>query len=127
MPSASSLFSAVFGFRKVVLEIFSELNATKTEVPIFPGFQVLIDRMRASKVNMEHLNPSLSFIRGVDSRFTTTKKIVLMSPESQKMNIAELAGGAFARVGLPRLANRCIRPPPTGAKAQFSTSVWYFR
>ena len=55
-------------------------------------FQVLIDRMRASKVNMEHLNPSLSFIRGVDSRFTTTKKIVLMSPESQKMNIAELAG-----------------------------------
>ena len=45
-----------------------------------------------SKVNMEHSNPSLSFIRGVDSRFTTTKKIVLMSPESQKMNIAELAG-----------------------------------
>ena len=55
-------------------------------------FQVLIDRMRASKGNMEHLNPSLSFIRGVDSCFTTTKKIVLMSPESQKMNIAELAG-----------------------------------
>ena len=37
MPSASSLFSAVFGFRKVVLEIFSELDTTKTEVPIFPG------------------------------------------------------------------------------------------
>ena len=36
MPSASSLFSAVFGFRKVVLEIFSELDTTKTEVPIFP-------------------------------------------------------------------------------------------
>ena len=37
MPSASSLFSAVFGFRKVVLEIFSELDATKTKVPIFPA------------------------------------------------------------------------------------------
>ena len=30
-------------------------------------FQTLIDRMHASKVNMDHLNPSLSFIRGVDS------------------------------------------------------------
>ena len=37
MPSVSSLFSAVLGFGKVVLEIFSELDATKTEVPIFPG------------------------------------------------------------------------------------------
>ena len=37
MPSASSLFSAVFSFRKVVLEIFSELDTTKIEVPIFPG------------------------------------------------------------------------------------------
>ena len=37
MPSASSLFSAVFSFRKVILEIFSELDPTKTEVPIFPG------------------------------------------------------------------------------------------
>ena len=35
--SASSPFSAVFGFRKVVLEIFSELDTAKTEVPIFPG------------------------------------------------------------------------------------------
>ena len=34
--SASSLFSAVFGFRKVVKEIFSELHETKTQVPIFP-------------------------------------------------------------------------------------------
>ena len=34
-PSASSLFSAIFGFRKVVLEIFSELDTAKTEVPIF--------------------------------------------------------------------------------------------
>ena len=37
MPSASSLFSVVFGFRKVVMEIFSELDTTKTEIPIFPG------------------------------------------------------------------------------------------
>ena len=35
--SASSLFSAVFGFRKVTQEIFSELDETKAEVPIFPG------------------------------------------------------------------------------------------
>ena len=34
--SASSLFSAVFGFRKVLLQIFSELHETKGQVPIFP-------------------------------------------------------------------------------------------
>ena len=34
--SASSLFSAVFSFRKVVLEIFSELDTANTKVPIFP-------------------------------------------------------------------------------------------
>ena len=37
MPSASSLFSAVFRFRKVVKETFSELDPTNPEVPIFPG------------------------------------------------------------------------------------------
>ena len=35
--SASSLFSAVFGFRKVLLRIFSELHETKGHVPIFPA------------------------------------------------------------------------------------------
>src|SRR6266567_9235034 len=35
--SASSLFSAVFSFRKVTQEIFSELGETKAETPIFPG------------------------------------------------------------------------------------------
>ena len=35
--SASSLFSAVFGFRKAVKEIFSELHETKAKTPIFPG------------------------------------------------------------------------------------------
>jgi len=35
--SASSLFLAVFGFRKVTQEIFSELDETKAETPIFPG------------------------------------------------------------------------------------------
>src|SRR6266480_1370280 len=34
---ASSLFSAFFGFRKVTQEIFSELDETKAETPIFPG------------------------------------------------------------------------------------------
>ena len=41
--SASSLFSAVFGFRKLLLEIFSELHETKGQVPIFPA------RTRSSK------------------------------------------------------------------------------
>ena len=35
--SVSSLFSAVFGFRKAVKEIFSELHETKANTPIFPG------------------------------------------------------------------------------------------
>ena len=34
--SASCLFSAVFGFRKVIKEIFSELDETKSHAPIFP-------------------------------------------------------------------------------------------
>src|SRR6266699_1599508 len=34
--SASSLLSVVFGFRKVTKEIFSELDETKAETPIFP-------------------------------------------------------------------------------------------
>src|SRR6266576_3887212 len=33
---ASSLLSAIFGFRKVTQEIFSELDETKAETPIFP-------------------------------------------------------------------------------------------
>ena len=35
MPQYQFLFSAVFGFRKVTQEIFSELDVTKAEVPIF--------------------------------------------------------------------------------------------
>ena len=35
MPQCQFLFSAVFGFRKVVLEIFSELDETKAQPPIF--------------------------------------------------------------------------------------------
>ena len=35
MPQCQFLFSAVFGFRKVTQEIFSELDNSKTEVPIF--------------------------------------------------------------------------------------------
>ena len=34
--SASSLFSAIFGFRKAVKEIFSELHETKANIPIIP-------------------------------------------------------------------------------------------
>ena len=35
MPQCQFLFYAVFGFRKVTQEIFSELNVTKANVPIF--------------------------------------------------------------------------------------------
>ena len=35
MPRCQFLFSAVFGFRKVAQEIFSELDVTKANVPIF--------------------------------------------------------------------------------------------
>ena len=36
MPQCQFLFSAVFGFRKAVLEIFSESDETKSHMPIFP-------------------------------------------------------------------------------------------
>ena len=35
MPQCQFLFSAVFGFRKVTQEIFSELDVTKANVSIF--------------------------------------------------------------------------------------------
>ena len=35
MPQCQFLFCAVFGFRKVTQEIFSELDVTKTKVPSF--------------------------------------------------------------------------------------------
>ena len=35
MPQCQFLFSAVFGFRKITQEIFSELDVTKANVPIF--------------------------------------------------------------------------------------------
>jgi len=37
MPQCQFLFSAVFGFRKTVLEIFSESDETKSQMPIFPA------------------------------------------------------------------------------------------
>lgn len=55
-------------------------------------FQRFIDTMKGARVNMEHLNPSLSFIRGVDFRFSTTKCIVLMSADAQNLSVVELAG-----------------------------------
>ena len=36
MPQCQFLFSAIFGFRKVTQEIFSELDNSKAKVPIFP-------------------------------------------------------------------------------------------
>ena len=36
MPQCQFLFSAVFGFRKAVLKIFSESDETKSQMPIFP-------------------------------------------------------------------------------------------
>ena len=37
MPQCQFHVSAVFGFRKVIKEIFSELHETKANIPIFPG------------------------------------------------------------------------------------------
>ena len=36
MPQCQFLFSAIFGFKKAVLQISSELDETKCHVPIFP-------------------------------------------------------------------------------------------
>ena len=53
--SASSLFSAVFGFRKVTQEIFSELDETKAETPIFPGtFQSTEEALQPDQEVVSH-------------------------------------------------------------------------
>src|SRR6266480_97499 len=59
--SASFLFSAVFGFRKVTQEIFSELDETKAETPIFPGtFQ---STKEALQPDQEVVSPPLGAAR----------------------------------------------------------------
>lgn len=47
--------------------------------------------MKAANVDMEKVDISLPFIHGVDSRFTTSKRIMLMSKEAQSLSLAELA------------------------------------
>ena len=55
-------------------------------------FQILCDKMKASGIDMSTVNTSLPFIHGVDARYTTSKRIMLMSKEAQSLNVAELAG-----------------------------------
>ena len=56
MPQCQFLFSAVFGFRKVVLEIFSELDETKAKVPIFlTRSRSLKERRRGSVGHPHHV------------------------------------------------------------------------
>ena len=55
-------------------------------------FQILCDKMKASGIDMSTVNTSLPFIHGVDARYTTSKRIMLMSKEAQSLNLAELAG-----------------------------------
>ena len=55
-------------------------------------FQNLVNRMNSHKMDMEHLDQGLTFVKGADARFSTTKKIILMSPECHKLSVEELAG-----------------------------------
>ena len=55
-------------------------------------FQTLCDKMKASGIDMDKVNVALPFIHGVDSRFTTTKRVMLMTREAQSLSLLELAG-----------------------------------
>src|SRR6266480_2656587 len=59
--SASSLFSAVFGFRKVTQEIFSELDGTKAETPIFS--RNLLEHRRSAAAGPGGETPTLDAAR----------------------------------------------------------------
>ena len=48
--------------------------------------------MKASGIDMDKVNVALPFIHGVDSRFTTTKRVMLMTREAQSLTLPELAG-----------------------------------
>ena len=54
MPSASFLFSAVFRFRKVTQEIFSELHGTKTQRHILPSRTRRLKERRRGAVESPH-------------------------------------------------------------------------
>ena len=57
MPQCQFMFSVVFGFRKVTQEIFSELDVTKENVPIFTVPKQLSER--ETKTRTEAATPAL--------------------------------------------------------------------
>src|SRR6266699_3710740 len=80
--SASSLFSVVFGFRKVTQEIFSELDETKAETPIFPGtFQSTKEVLQPDKeVASPLLGAARVWPRQVQVRATPWPPDAVLSP-----------------------------------------------
>src|SRR3954463_13634210 len=56
--SASCIFSAVFGFRKASKEIFSELDGTKSQVPIFSDATRSPKEIRSGATRRPHLRPA---------------------------------------------------------------------
>src|SRR6185295_6000501 len=55
-------------------------------------FQILCDKMTAATVKLEDWEKSLALIHGVNSKFETTKRIMLMTQETKSLTVAELAG-----------------------------------
>ena len=58
MPQCQFMFSAVFGFRKAILQISSELDETKSQMPIFPDtFQKSEGETRGAARRHPHTMP----------------------------------------------------------------------
>src|ERR1044071_1932124 len=55
-------------------------------------FQILCDKMTAATVKLEDWEKSHALIHGVNSKFETTKRIMLMTQEAKGLAVAELAG-----------------------------------
>ena len=55
-------------------------------------FQVLCDKMKAAGIDMTKVNTVLPFIHGVDSQFTTTKRVMLMNKDVKLLNLQVIAG-----------------------------------
>src|ERR1044071_4774399 len=55
-------------------------------------FHILCDKMSAATIKLEDWEKSLALIHGVNSKFETTKRIMLMTQESKSLTVAEQAG-----------------------------------
>ena len=55
-------------------------------------FQVLFDKMSSAGLKVQPWELSLAFIHGVNAKFDTTKRIMIMTKETKELPVSVLVG-----------------------------------